>query len=187
MRTDLKQSGVDSTRVFAVGALIAALAMSFWFVNRVSARERNAATFAAEVDAIKAQVDALPDASAPMTPQELEQQVQRLSIDAQAASNLRTQLARAAAAHNIEVRRTTYATTPLSSNNASGDELVLSALGIVNTTVVTLDYAADYADAARFIGAIGRLPQRVFVVGNAMHRDPPRTAGTLTLRFYQRD
>jgi hypothetical protein len=178
---------MDRPTAFAVAAFIAGLAIFLWFVNGVSGRERNAATFAAEVDAIQAQVNALPkDAAAPMTPEQLEQQVQLLSISAGAGNNLRTQLARTAEAHNIEVRRATYATMALSSNSATGDELALLSLGIVDATVITLDYAADYSDAARFIGAIGRLPQRVFVVANEMHREPPRTAGTLTLRVYQR-
>ena len=63
---------------------------------------------------------------------------------------------------------------------------VLQSLGVTEYTIITIDYVADYENAARFMGAIERLPQHVSIGAGEMRREPPRVAGTLTLHVYRK-
>jgi Tfp pilus assembly protein PilO len=70
---------------------------------------------------------------------------------------------------------------------AAADDGQLAAVGIHRYLLVTLKFQSAYADAARFLAAVSRLPSPVELQTIDMRRNPPKVDVTLILKVYKQD
>lgn len=188
MRIDLNRiRDIDRTIVLTILALAAGIAVSGWLVADVSKREKLVDTLAAEVAQKETQAGALPqDTAAPLSGEELAEKVLRLVAPAGAEEELREELAMLAAEHHLEGFKTESATTAVDPASADVENALLMSLGVPSYTDITIEFQAEYDEAARFMDAVEKLPQRVLIKTAEMGKAYPKVGGRLILRAYQK-
>jgi Tfp pilus assembly protein PilO len=188
MRIDLSRiRDINRTIVLMVVAVAAAIAISVWLIRDVGAREKEVDQLQAEVSQNESQAASLPQqSSTPLTPEQLAEKIQGLVIPRGAEQALQQELATIAETHHIEVRKITGEPTPVNPADTQGGNALLLAMGIASYIDITIEFDAEYEDAARFVEALENRPQRLLIQSLEMRRNPPRISGRLALRAYQK-
>jgi hypothetical protein len=188
MRFDLSRiREIDRSVVLTVVALLASIGISAWLVRDVSRRESDLQILGAEVSQTEAQVAGLPRQTAsPLSEAELKEKTVRLVGPAGSEEELRAQLSSMAADHNLQNVKIDYKATTVDAANTDPANLLLQALSVQRYIDISIDFKADYIDAARFLDSVEKLPQKVLVRSADIRRDKPQVSGSLHLRIYQK-
>jgi hypothetical protein len=189
MRVDLSRiRDIQRGTVIAVLALIASVFVSAWLVKDVSQREKEIEVLKAEVDNKQAQANALPKPATPLTPEQLSEKMGPLLVPGDKVGEFQEQLASAATENDLEVRKLDLKPVSVDPASTEAEDVALISMQITKYILVTIDFHATYEDAARFLGDLEQLPQRVLVKGAELRRDAPnnpKISGTVTVRLYQ--
>jgi len=188
MRIELSRlKDIDRSAVIAIVALVVGVFGASWLVLETFKQENAVETLASEVGRKQLQVDVLPrQDNAAADAAEIDAQINRLFLPVGREGAIREQLARIAEENHLELQKVEYTAAVVDPASTNGDDPVLQSLGVSNYTLVTIDFRAEYEDVSRFIGAVEKMPQGVLVRSGDLRRDPPRVAGTIALRVYQK-
>lgn len=190
MRIDLGRiRDIPRGTVIAFVILLGGLLAAAWLVKDVAKREKAIELLRTEVDNTQAQADSLPKQIAePLTAEQLSEKVGPLIISNEGLDEFREQLADAATDNHLDVRKLELKSVPVDPASAAGEDLTLLSLQITKYVLVTIEFQATYENAAKFMGALEQLPQRVLIKGAELRRDSailPKISGTVTLQVYQ--
>ena len=175
--------------VIAATVLVIGIAASIWMFMDLSAKGKVVNTLAREVASKKQQVDQLPPSSGkPDTAEDagLAERFNRIVMAPDAIPQLQEQISQIAVENNLENFSISSDVTQLDTASTGIDANALTLLGVKRSVMISISFRADYADMARFLGAINKLPQSLIVRTVSLRRLNPKLESTVAVQVYQR-
>ena len=181
MRIELSRiKDIPRTLVVASVTVLLGAAGCVWMFMDLSKRQTMIAQLGTEVDSKQQQVNAI----SPVQPDPQDEFSQALlnnmMVSAADEPQLFEELSRLASENGLEE------ITINSDPPTTIEDPALKSLGITRQLNLRMNFKAEYADAARFLGSIGRLQRSIVVRDVQFRRDPPKLGATVAFEVYQK-
>ena len=190
MRIEIKQlQGIDKGMAIAILVLVVGVAVSAWMFMDLSAKRKAITTLASQVASKKIQVEQLPVSTeqAGSGDAALAERFNKVVVAPDAVSAISEQIGRIAAENNCDEELSIKPeVTPLTETSPGNDAKALTLLGVKQAVVITVTFKADYADTARFLGAISKLPQTLIVRTVTLHKSNLKLDTLVAVQVYQK-